>query len=83
MQKLYPFAAYVTGIFTLISTTLSFLCFPVIALLVVHAICKAVFSMSLYNSQVAGTMAFIIVGLYSLIGLVYMYFRYFKYIRKK
>ncbi len=83
MRRLYPFAAYVTGVFTLISNTLAFLCLPVIALLIVHAVCKAVFSMSLHNSQVAGTWAFIIVGIYSVVGLAYMYIRYIKLIKRK
>ncbi len=78
MTKIYPFVKSVTNIMLLISVTLSFLCFPFIAMMFVHTICKIVFSLSVHSSQVAGTTAFIIVGLYSLVGIVYMYIHYFK-----
>lgn len=78
MKKLYPFVSSVDNTLLLISVSLSFFCFPILALLVVHSVCKMLFGMSLHNSQVAGTSAFIIVGLYSIVGIIYMYIRYFK-----
>ncbi len=73
MKKLYAFVHSVDNTLLLISVTLSFICFPILALVLVHTICKVILAMSLYNSQVAGTIAFIITALYSIIGIVYMY----------
>ena len=78
MRRLYPFVKNVTNILLLIAVTLSFLSFPVLALICAHSVCKSVLQLSLYSSQLVGTWAFIVVGFYSFIGLVYMYIRYFK-----
>ncbi len=78
MRRLYPFVHSTANIWLLISFTFSFITFPFFALIIVHTVCKMLLGMPLYSSQVAGTIAFMAVSLYSIVGIVYLYRVYFK-----
>ena len=77
MRKIFPFNASATNIYMLIAITMSYICFPILGFLTVHTACVFL-GVSTYNTQFSAATAFLIVGIYSIIGIITMYVSYYK-----
>lgn len=82
MRKIFPFSYMATNIFMLLGITMSYISFPILAFLAVHTFCVFI-GVPTYNTQFSAATAVLIVGIYSLVGLITMYVYYFRYWRKK
>lgn len=78
MRYVFPFNSSATNVYLLICVTLSYFCFPVIAFILTHLICGYFPSVSVYRQQFSSATAFLIVGIYSALGLIHLYVTYFK-----
>ena len=77
MRYIFPFNSSATNIFMLLGITMSYICFPIMAFLVVHTVCLFL-GVSAANTQFSAATAFLIVGIYSIVGALTMYISYFK-----
>lgn len=83
MKYVFPFNATATNVFFLISITLSYLCFPIAAFILTHLICGYFPSITEYRQQFCSATAFLVVGIYSVIGMICMYVHYFRRRKKR
>lgn len=82
MKYVFPFNSTATNGILLAAITMSYVCFPVIALIVTHVICTYIPSISDYNREYFSSAAFLFVGIYSILGIVTMYISFFRRKRK-
>jgi len=77
MRYIFPFNSSATTIYMLLAITMSYISFPIMAFLVVHTACMFM-GISTHNTQFSAATAFLVVGIYSLVGATTMYVSYFK-----
>ena len=78
MRHIFPFNAAVDNVFLLISVTLSYFCFPVLALIMTHVICGFFPSVTTYTQQLCSSIAFLIVAIYCIAATIHLYVTYFR-----
>lgn len=83
MKYIFPFNSTATNVFLLINITLSYICFPIAAFILTHIICGYFPSITEYRQQFCSATAFLIVGIYSAIGMICMYVQYFRRRKKR
>lgn len=83
MRYIFPFNSSATNGTMLAALTMSYICFPVIALIVVHVICTYTPSVSSYDRMYFASAAFLFVGIYCLAGMITMYISFFRRKYKK
>lgn len=77
MRRIFSFSYMATNIFMLLGLTMSYICFPILAFITVHTFCTLI-GMASERTRFSAATAVLIVGIYSLVGLVLMYIYYFK-----
>lgn len=77
LRKIFPFNAHATNIFLLLAVTMSYISFPILAFITVHSAC-VFFGVPAYNTKFSAATAFLLVGIYSIVGMIIMYLSYFK-----
>lgn len=82
MKYIFPFNASATNVLMLITISLSYICFPILAFIATHAICGFFSVISTYWQQFSASMAFLLVSIYSLCALVTMHISFFRGKRK-
>lgn len=77
MRYIFPFNSSATNVYMLIAITMSYISFPIMAFLVVHTACVFL-GVPTHNTQFSAATAFLLVGIYSIVGAITMYIGYFK-----
>lgn len=83
MRYVFPFNSLATNAIMLTAITMSYICYPVIALVVVRVVCNFIPALSSYQGMYFSAAAFLFVGIYSVIGIITMYVSFFANKRKK
>ena len=82
MKKIFSFSYMATNLYMLIAVTMSYISFPILAFISVHTVCVFI-GISMPSTQFAAATSFLVVGIYSLIGIIIMYRYYFKFKKRK
>jgi len=83
MRYIFPFNKLATNVIMLIAITMSYICYPIMALVVVRIICGYIPALSTYQGMYFSAAAFLFVGVYSVAGVIAMYVSFFKRKTKK
>ena len=82
MRYVFPFNSSATNVIMLVAITMSYICFPFVALIVTNVACSYFPAISEYDRMYYSSAAFLFVGVYSLIGVIAMYISFFNRKRK-
>ena len=78
MRYIFPFNAHATNPIMLTALTMSYICYPILALIVVHVACTYIPAINSEQRMYYASAAFLFVGIYSIVGLITMHFSFFR-----